>query len=88
MFVAAASRKQPDPWRLASLTFLRLPSKLAMAHMKRLRERFENNSRSHLKTFVPPAAFAISSLWNRYAWIDQCSSNSTHHDSRRMIAYL
>ena len=57
MFVAAASRKQPDPWRLASLTFLTLPSKLAMAHMKRLRERFENNSRSHLKTFVPSAGY-------------------------------
>ena len=52
MFVAAASRKQPDPWQLASLTFLRLPSKLAMAHMRRLRERFENNFRSHLETFV------------------------------------
>ena len=43
-----------------------------MAHMRRLRERFENNSRSHLKTFVPQAALAISSLWNRFAWIDQC----------------
>jgi len=88
MFVAAASRKQPDPWRLAHLTFLRLPSKLAMAHMKRLRERFENNSRSHLKTFVPQAALVMSSWWNRYAWIDQCSSNSTPHDSRKMIPYL